>query len=146
MITVSHDRYFIDRLATRIIELIPASLGGGTYDYSVSHRGHGYTEFREFREGRAVVQAQSETSSAPAMSAGKEQYLRNKQQASEARKQETRLRKLREESERIEKRIEAIDEELFGEAATDYVKAAALDEEKNSLEDRLMEIYEEIGV
>ena len=36
VVTVSHDRYFIERLATRVIELIPATLGGGTYDYTDS--------------------------------------------------------------------------------------------------------------
>ena len=38
----------------------------------------------------------------------------------------------------------AIDEELFGSAAADYVRAAELDERKNTLEERLMEIYEEL--
>ena len=63
-----------------------------------------------------------------------------------ARKQEARLRRLKEESEKIEARIEAIDGELFGSAATDYVRAAELEQEKNTLEERLLEIYEEIGV
>ncbi len=145
VITVSHDRYFIDRLATRVIELIPATLGGGTYDYTVSHKGRGYTEFREFRETHEVSAA-AKTVEMPTVGSGKEQYLRNKQQAAETRRREARLRKLREEAETIERRIEAIDGELFGSAATDYVKAAALEEEKNAIEERLLEIYEEIGV
>jgi ATP-binding cassette subfamily F protein 3 len=145
VVTVSHDRYFIDRLATRVIELIPAPLGGGTYDYTVVHRGHGYTEFCGFRESHAVSGEQI-SEAAPAVSSAKEQYLRNKQQAAEARKQEARLRRLREESETIEKRIEEIDAELFGEAASNYVRAAELEQEKNAAEERLLEIYEEIGL
>lgn len=146
VVTVSHDRYFIERLATRVIELIPATLGGGTYDYTVTHKGHAYTEYSEFRASRAVTAGETAVQSAVPTSSAKEQYLRNKQQASEARKQETRLRRLREESERIEKRIEDIDVELFGDAASNYVRAAELEQEKNELEERLLEIYEEIGV
>ena len=145
VVTVSHDRYFIDRLATRVIELIPAEAGGGTYDYTAVHAGKGYTEFCAFRDARRTTGQETVTASAP-VSSGKEQYLRNKQQASEERKRETRLRKMREEATAIETRLEEIDGELFGSAATDYVRAAALEEEKNTLEERLLAIYEEIGV
>ena len=143
---MSHDRYFIERLATRVIELIPAALGGGTYDYTVTHKGHAYTEYSGFRASRAVTAGETAVQSEAPISSAKEQYLRNKQKASEARKQETRMRRLREEAERIEKRIEDIDVELFGSAATDYVRAAELEQEKNELEERLLEIYEEIGL
>ena len=145
VVTVSHDRYFIEKLATRVIELIPANAGGGAYDYTAVHEGRGYTEFSEFRATR-ITDVAAPVTTAPTIGAGKEQYLRNKQQASEARKQETRLRKLREEAEKIEKRLEEIDEELFGSAATDYVRAAELEQEKTQAEERLLEIYEEIGV
>ena len=42
----------------------------------------------------------------------------------------------------LEKRIEALKQELFGEAASDYVKAAALQEEIDKAEERLLELYE----
>ena len=145
VVTVSHDRYFIERLATRVIELIPAVLGGGTYNYTAVHKGKGYTEFCEFRADHAVQSNGTNAAEAP-VSSNKEQYLRNKQQAAEARKKEARMRRLREEAEQIEKRIEEIDAEMFGEAATDYVRAAALEKEKNEAEERLLEIYEEIGL
>ena len=45
---------------------------------------------------------------------------------------------------KIPEKIAAIEEELFGSAAADYVRAAELDEKKNALEERLMEIYEEL--
>jgi len=144
VVTVSHDRYFIEKLATRLIEIIPAEAGGGTYDYTVTHEGQAYSEYERFRESRQrpAAEAVAEVS----VSSGKEQYLQKKQEAAAARKQEARLRRLREESEAIEKRIEDIDAELFGSAATDYVRAAELEQEKNTLEERLLVIYEEIGV
>ena len=44
------------------------------------------------------------------------------------------------------KELAGIDEELFGDAASDYTRAAALDARKTEAEERLLEIYEEIGV
>ena len=44
------------------------------------------------------------------------------------------------------RRLEALEKELFGEAATDYTRAAEIDRRKTEAEERLLEIYEEIGV
>ena len=145
VIAVSHDRYFTDRLATRIIEIIPAEQGGGTLDYKAVHAGKGYSEFLEFKEGRLPTAAAG-VAEAPKMSANKEQYLKNKQDAAAARKEQARIKRLKEEAERLEARIEEIDAELYGEAATDYKKAAELEEEKNAAEERLLEIYEDVGL
>ena len=144
VIAVSHDRYFTDRLATRVIEIIPAEKGEGCFDHKTTREGKGYTEFLEFKEGRELgVPAVAEH---PKISANKEQYLKNKQDAAAARKEQARIKRLKEEAERLEARIEEIDTELYGSAATDYKKAAELEAEKNSAEERLLEIYEDIGV
>ena len=63
-----------------------------------------------------------------------------------SRKQQKRLERLQKEAETLEAEIDAITEELFGSAATDYLRAAELEAAKNEKEERLMEIYEEIGV
>ena len=144
VIAVSHDRYFTDRLATRIIEIIPADRGGKCLDYKAVHEGRAYSEFTEFREGR-VASAAVEVE-APKMSANKEQYLKNKQDAAASRKEQARIKRLKEEALRLEARIEEIDAELYGSAATDYKKAAELEEEKSAAEERLLEIYEDVGV
>lgn len=144
VIAVSHDRYFTDRLATRIIEIIPADNGGGCLDYKAVKVGEGYTEFLAFKEGRTSVTPIA--GEAPKMSSGKEQYLKNKQDAAALRKEQARVKRLKEESERLELRIDEIDALLYGEAATDYKRAAELEAEKTSAEERLLEIYEDIGV
>ena len=144
VIAVSHDRYFTDRLATRIIEIIPAERGGGCLDHKTTREGKGYTEYLEFKEGRVITTAA--VTETPKVSANKEQYLRNKQDAAAARKEQARIKRLREEAERLEARIEEIDTELYGSAATDYKKAAELEEEKTAAEERLLEIYEDIGI
>jgi len=149
IITVSHDRYLIDKLATRILELRPgAAFSGDLLDYRVDHKGRGYTEFGEYKAAR-IAERESATVSAPttatASGGAKEQYLKNKQAASEERKRKARMEKLRRECEALERELEAIEAELFGSAASDYVRAAELDARKNEVEERLMEIYEELG-
>ena len=148
IITVSHDRYLIDKLATRILELRPgAAFSGDLLDYRVDHKGRGYTEFGEYKAAR-IAERESAAVSAPttatASGGAKEQYLKNKQAASEERKRKARMEKLRRECEALERELEAIEEELFGSAASDYLRAAELDARKNEVEERLMEIYEEL--
>ncbi len=172
IVAVSHDRYFIEKLATRIVEITPgrgASIvhnqsTGDFTDYRIEHRGEAYTEYRRFMEARhasgvarptvmgadksatpppAGSTATAEVGAAPAANA-KEAYQQAKQSAAEARKRKNRLEKLRGEAARLEGEIEAIDAELSGSAATDYVRAAALDTRKTACEEELMAVYEEL--
>ena len=76
----------------------------------------------------------------------REEYLRKKQAASDERKKQTLLTKLRREAETLEGELGQIEEELFGSAAADYVRAAELETLREEKENRLLEIYEEIGV
>jgi hypothetical protein len=46
--------------------------------------------------------------------------------------------------EKLEAEIEEIDAQMSGEAATDYKRVAELDARKTEIEERLMEIYEEL--
>ena len=145
-----HDRYFVEKLANRIIELKPAGyIDADMFDYRVTREGQAYTEFREATNARierlgTVERSSSSTAVAPVVQSGKEQYLRNKQAAAEARKKASRIEKLNREMCEIETEIEKIDGEMSGEAATDYKKIAELDERKTALEERLLEIYEEL--
>ena len=47
--------------------------------------------------------------------------------------------------ESLEAELASVEEEMNGEAATDYKKIAELDKRKTEIEERLMEIYEELG-
>ncbi|MBR2018959.1 MAG: ABC-F family ATP-binding cassette domain-containing protein [Clostridia bacterium] len=148
ILTVSHDRYLIDKLATRILELKPgACFPGDLLDYSVSHTGSGYTEFQDYKAARIAERetaASKEGSASAPISSAKEQYLKNKQAAADARKEKARLERLRRECEALEAELEEIEAELFGSAASDYVRAAELDSRKNEVEERLLEIYGEL--
>ncbi len=145
VIAVSHDRYFLGKLATRILDLSEKP-----HEFFVHTAGNAYEELirdREIRRASAVGEATTASSDAPqAAPSGKEQYLENKRRASEERKAQKRAEKLSAEAAEIEKALEEITAQMEGEAAFDYVLLAELDNKKNALEERLLEIYEEIGV
>ena len=147
IITVSHDRYFIDKLATRIIALKPGAAFGEFLDYGIARVGEGYTEYAEYKAAREAERAASATvNAAPTAGAGKEDYLRAKKEQSDSRREQKRIEKMKKEAERLEAELETISAELFGSAATDYVRAAELEAMREEKEERLLEIYEEIGV
>jgi ATP-binding cassette subfamily F protein 3 len=146
VIAVSHDRYFLGKLATRIVDLSGCPESEPT-DMNVHKAGEGYEELLRDRARRMSVGGTAQesivTDSAPS---NKDIYLMNKKQAADERKAKRRFEKLSAEAESIEKELEAIETEMSGEAAYDYVRLAELDTKKNALEERLLEIYEEIGV
>ena len=61
------------------------------------------------------------------------------------RRRERRKEAVAEEIAKLEKRLADLLDELFGPAASDYVRAAALEDERVTVEDRLMQLYEEEG-
>lgn len=147
IVTVSHDRYLIDKLATRILELKPGdAFEGDLLDFHVDRAGKAYTELCDYKNARIAERLATANDSkivtAQTTSGAKEQYLKNKQAASEARKRKTQIERLQKECAAIEAELAEIEEELFGSAAADYVRAAELDARKNELEERLLEIYE----
>ena len=147
IITVSHDRYFIDKLATRIIDI---HVGGGMTDIGIQKIGNGYDELTRDRQRResnmSSLPESTDSKTADGSESQKEQYLRNKQLAADARKAQKRRERLEAESKKIEAELEELDARMNGEAATDYVLLAELDTRKNELEERLLEIYEEIEI
>lgn len=150
VLAVSHDRYFMDKLATRIYALQPGSaFEGDSADYTVTHIGHGYSEFLDFkqkREAAMTVHAPTNGTENAPISSNKAQYLAKKADEAQARKEKAQKERLAKEAAALEREITEIDAELFGSAASDYTRAAELDARKTEAEERLLEIYEIIGV
>lgn len=147
IIAVSHDRYFIEKLASRIIELKPQGYcEGDMFDYEITRKHQAYTEFREFTDSRKLRLATQvgEAQKPQTMTNSKEQYLKQKQNAAEARKKASRLERLKKEMTALEEELVLTEEKMQGEAATDYKKLSELDTRKTEIEERLMEIYEEL--
>ena len=137
ILAVSHDRYFIDRVASRIIELSPS----GAVDYPLSESESPYATYLALRASHDAA-AEPKKAEGERESAGREEYEERKREAAKRRGDEKRLEAARRRVPVIEARLEEIQKELFGEAASDYVRAAELDAERESLEEELLALYE----
>ena len=140
IVAVSHDRYFISRLATRIIEL-DATHENGYYDYALESYDDAYEAYMMLRENRVLASA-----SAPqqAPSSQKARYEEQKRLQAEQRNAQKRKERAQRKAEELEAELAQIDQELFGDAASDYVRAQALQERKDEIEELLLALYEEI--
>lgn len=135
LLIVSHDRYFINALATRVVELRADGLCSfeGDYDH--------YLAARSPEENSVKVQK--------APSEQKEQYLRRKKDAAELRALRAEMRRnetaVAETEQTIARLREALEQE---DVLTDYEKLTALSEELQNAEaalDHLMEEWERLA-
>jgi hypothetical protein len=76
-------------------------------------------------------------------SAGKTEYQKRKSDNVRRREAEKRKAQIAREIKKLEEELISIEEELFGDAASDYIRAAELTDQKIVVEDRLMQLYEE---
>ena len=133
LLFISHDRYFINQVATRIIELTPDEIIPylGNYDFYLEHR-------------RVVEQKKQEEQPA---SQNKEAYTQQKMASSELRKKKARRNKLEKEIEEAETRIEEIKEKMLLPEFYSSAKAyAELEQQIEMLEESIMEMMEEWNV
>ena len=70
--------------------------------------------------------------------------MKKKKENADSRKAQKRIERLQKEAEKIEQELSQIENEMNGEAAYDYTRLTELDLKKNELEERLLEIYEEL--
>ena len=138
IVAVSHDRYFINRLATRIVEL-DTHAERGMLDYRLEEYDDAYTEYLKLKQKREshILEAR------PAeVGTGKEEYEQKKKEAAKKRGEQKKLEKARERVAALEKELEALEEELFGAAASNYLRAAEIDTRKSEIEEELLSLYE----
>ena len=140
VIAVSHDRYFINRIATRIIELDPRR-EGGMIDYRLEEYDDAFSAYLEIREKvrESAAEARPEKK---CEKSSRLSYEERKRESAERRAAEKKLERAKARIEIIEGKIEELDAELFGSAASDYVRAAEIDREKTALEEELLSLYE----
>lgn len=129
---ISHDRYFINSTASKIIELNKdkASIYLGNYDY--------YIEKSAENEVSAPVQETvTETEN-------KLDWKKQKEIQAQQRKKENQIKKLEKEIEETEGKIEELDALLATEEVyTNSMRSREIYEEKENFEEKLMELYEE---
>ena len=138
---VSHDRYFINQTATRILELTNQAVVNyiGDYDYYLEKK-------EELTEKYAPVQQETVTvqEAAPSTaSEGKLTWQQQKEEQARKRKQEAELKKTEQRIEELENRDKEIDETLvLPDVCTNVGRCAELSREKDKIQQELEELYE----
>ena len=147
---VSHDRYFINRTATRILALEGGTFIGypGNYDYYLEKRDAigtaGSAEEAALSDGGTAGRASAVMPSGTNVSESKLSWQEQKAQEAEKRKRQNRIKKAEEEISRIEERIDEINNEMTDPAiSTDVEKLTALSKEADELGTTLERLYEE---
>ena len=136
---VSHDRYFINQTATRILDLTNPSVVNyiGDYDY--------YLEKKEELTEKYAPSAQEATEEAKeeTPSEGKLTWQQQKEEQARKRKQENELKKVEKRIEELETRDKEIDDTLvLPDVCTNVGRCAELSREKDKIQAELEELYE----
>ena len=135
---VSHDRYFINKTATRILDLTGNRLLNyiGNYDY--------YIEKREAVEGAANLSVNNIEEKPAEVSDSKQEWIENKNAQAQKKKITNALNKCEKEIEKIEEKLTLIDEEFANpEISSNVGKLMELQKEKTALEEKLEKLMNE---
>lgn len=134
---VSHDRYFINQTAQRILELTNTKLISylGNYDYYEEKREQLTATFAP----EAVVQKEKK-----AVSDNKQDYLERKAEAARIRKLKNDISKVEEKIKKYEDRLNELDDLVADpEIATNSAKLNEISKEQNDISEKLDELMEE---
>jgi ATP-binding cassette subfamily F protein 3 len=164
---VSHDRYFINRTATRILDLTHGQFVNyiGNYDYYLEHcdeqmkrlfgetadtsgsslanGSYKYTADLGSSD-EATGAAPADAPSAPKTGSGSDDWKAQKEYQAKKRKLETALKKCEDEIAKLEQRDSEINEALNDPSVgTDLAKLRKLTDEQALLQDKLAALYDE---
>ncbi len=137
---VSHDRYFINKTASRILDLNNKVLANylGNYEYYLEKKDGRIAYDSGSGQGNAAIQA-----AASAPSDTKQDWKAQKEQQAAQRKKENALKKCEESIEKLEQRNTQIDLLMASpEVCTDVARLQELAKEKETNETALNELYE----
>ncbi len=128
LLVVSHDRYFINKLSSRVVHL--------THDGAVTIDGN-YDKYLEYRENK-VEAFVSKANKKPTVN----EYKLRKELASQERKRKTQINKIEEEISICENEIPRLEAELSSpEVSGDYEKLIEFTEKLDSQKNKLEELY-----
>lgn len=161
VLVVSHDRYFINSVSTRIVELKDKRLYSfiGDYDYYETHRDIVYdtasqndntiesnmTQKPSMKTAFTSItdEASSQTTQTGSMSSSKEEYLKNKEEQARIRKLANDLKRTEAKIEELENAISEIDKKINDpDNATNSFKLGELSTQREQIDTELMELYE----
>lgn len=133
ILAVSHDRYFIKKLSSRILSFED----GGVRDYMGT-----YEDYLSY-VSRFAQKSTSTTCEISTETESKKQYMKSKQESAEKRRVANRIKKSREEIATIEARLDEISREI-DENQSDADLLSKLYSESEELETRMMTLMEEL--
>ncbi|MCX2186980.1 ribosomal protection-like ABC-F family protein [Limosilactobacillus pontis] len=130
---VSHDRYFINQVATDILDM---------HKDGITHYEGDYDDFRaEQAKQQASTTTTGTTSQAPNISTGKQSYQQSKEQQKARRKLQRQVDKLEAEMGELEKRQAQLQEKMSQpEIATDISKLTDLQKELDAAQEKADEV------
>ena len=134
LFVISHDRYFINRLATRVVQMEAGRFESyeGDYDFYLAER-------KRLEALKAPAAA-----APPRESAGAAAHAAEKNRRAELRRLRARLGEIERENAKLTERARAITEELSQESvAADYVRVGELTQELDEIRARTDELAEE---
>lgn len=135
---VSHDRYFINRTATRILELTAGTFINyiGNYDY--------YLEKKDILTTAVLADAAPSPEEQDKESATKQDWKTQKEEQAKERKRQNALKKIEDEITQLEVKSEELDGLLADEAVfTNVARLLEVNTEKEGVSARLEELYEQ---
>ena len=138
---VSHDRYFINQTATRILELTGNTLVNyiGNYDYYLEKK----DELTKIYVPSATEEETASLPSSSAETAGKLTWQQQKEEQARIRKRQNELKKTEDRIHVLEVRDKEIDELMMQEEVfTNVAKCVELNKEKTAINEELEQLYE----
>lgn len=138
---VSHDRYFINKTATRILDLTDSKLLNyiGNYDYYLEKKPEIEKLYFDTPNGQFLDSDNNITATE-----NKLDWKQQKEEQARLRKQQNDLKRAEEEIHQLESRNQEIDALLIKEEIyTDPIKLLDLNTEKKAIEEKLEPLYEE---
>ena len=130
---VSHDRYFINQTATRILDLSPNGITSyiGNYDYYIEQQ---LVSTARSEEKAAVVKEETET---------KKDWKRSKEEQARERKRQNDIKKTETRIEELEQLLSSLEEEMaLPENATNVAKLTEITTRQSAATEELEALYE----
>lgn len=130
---VSHDRYFINQTATRILDLSPNGITSyiGNYDYYIEQQ---LVSTAQSEEKAAVVKKETET---------KKDWKRSKEEQARERKRQNDIKKTETRIEELEQLLSSLEEEMsLPENATNVAKLTEITTRQAAATEELEALYE----
>lgn len=139
LLYVSHDRYFINQTATRILDLTPTGITShiGNYDYYIEQQLVS-TAKQEEKTGEAKIETES-----------KKDWKQAKEEQAKERKKQNDIKKCETRIEELEEQIQSLNDEMSKpEVATNVARLTELTKEQekaNAQLEKLYQLWEELS-